>query len=145
MVTFSGGSSRFGIKQKNYGIDLIEDGFVYILDDDNIVHPGLFCEMKEAFGRCDKKKAFVFNQQRWDIHGLLRAKHENMRPCHIDNSQFVVHRKLIGDLRYDLTKAGIEDFLFFREIYDKYPEEFEFIDRTLAFYNYLIHFPGELL
>jgi hypothetical protein len=140
-VVFSGGPIKFGISQKNLGIDLVEDGFYHCLDDDNIVHPDFMQRISSALLSHPGKKAFVFNQQRWDGAGNLRATPELMLPCKIDNTMFVVHKSLIGDRRYDLEKAGIEDYWFFRGLFDSDPGTFVFIDEFLAYYNYIRHFP----
>jgi hypothetical protein len=142
-VMYPDGPVRFGIAQKNMGIDLIEDGFYHCLDDDNIVHPDFFKGITRAIAANPGKKAFAFNQQRWDKHGDLRASPENMRKFHIDNTMFVVHKDLIGEDRYDLSKAGEEDFYFFRKLYDKDPGTFVFLDETLAYYNYLNCLPTD--
>ena len=32
----------YGNQQRNYGMSLVDDGFIYFLDDDNIVHPSFW-------------------------------------------------------------------------------------------------------
>lgn len=142
-VIYPDGPVRFGIAQKNMGIDLVEEGFYHCLDDDNIVHPDFFMGITKAIAANPGKKAFAFNQQRWDRHGDLRASPENMRKFHVDNTMFVVHKDLIGEDRYDLSKAGEEDFYFFRKLYDKDPGTFVFLDETLAYYNFLYCLPED--
>jgi len=34
--------SRYGNSQKNFGLELVHTGFVYFLDDDNIMHPNFW-------------------------------------------------------------------------------------------------------
>lgn len=143
-MVYSGGACKFGILQKNHGINQIHEGWYYLLDDDNIVHPHLFRGLAAAHVANPSKKAFAFNQHRWDSESKL-ARPERMQQAMIDNSMFVVHRDLIGSRRYDLTNAGIEDFLFFRGIYDAYPQEFVFLNTFMAFYNYLRRYPDALM
>lgn len=143
-VVYRGGPCKFGILQKNYGIDQIHEGWYYLLDDDNIVHPHLFRGLAAAHTANPLKKAFAFNQHRWDSEDKL-ARPERMQQAMIDNSMFVVHMDLIGSRRYDFHRAGIEDFFFFREIYDAYPKEFVFLNEYMAFYNYLGRYPEALM
>ncbi len=138
---YPGGPTKFGIHQKNMGMDLIEDGFYHCLDDDNIVYPKFFEGVTRLIRNSPNKKAFVFSQRRWDLHGDLRAMASRMNPCFIDNTMFVVHKALIGTRRYDPDRAGLEDYYFFRALYDQEPGAFEFSDDFLAYYNYLRHFP----
>lgn len=138
---WAGGPCVYGINQKNRGIDLCDKGFYYLLDDDNIIHPELLKRVGELTRQHPQKKAFAFNQQRWDKHGNLRARPETMIPMRIDNSMFVVSTELIGADRYDITKASLEDGFFFQGLFHKDPGSFLFVDEYLAYYNYLNHFP----
>lgn len=139
-IVYEGGSFKYGIPQKNAGMASIEDGFYYLLDDDNIVHPNLFKRLGMAMRENPGKKAFAFGQIRWDKHGNLFARPDLMEPFMIDNSMFVVHRDLIGHDRYDAGYAGMEDFYFFRRLFDKDPGTFVFLDEFLAYYNYMHYF-----
>jgi hypothetical protein len=132
-----GGPSRFGVAQKNHGLDQVSEGFYHLLDDDNIVHPRFFGAISEAMAREPQKRAFAYGQQRWDRWGDLKATPETMEPNKIDNSMFVVHRDVIGPERYDPALAGIEDYHFFRRLYDKGPAAWTFLGETLAYYNFL--------
>lgn len=142
-ASWPNGPVKFGILQKNMGIDLCDDGFYYLLDDDNIIHPNFFKRIGELIRANPDKEAFAFNQQRWDFHGNISATPERMVPGKIDNSMFVVHTKLIGSDRYNLGLAGNEDGYFFQGLYLKKKETFLFVDEFLAYYNYITHFPGK--
>ena len=138
-----GGRPPYGIEQKNLGMSMVLDGYYHCLDDDNLVHPNFFDGIERAMSGSSGKKAFVFGQHRWDNIGPLVAAPNRMEYGKIDNTMFVVHSSLIGPRRYDLDRSGREDFSFFRKLYDLYPEEFVFIPETLAYYNYIQHFPAE--
>ncbi len=143
-VVYPGGSCPpYGIEQKNFAMGLIEDGYYHCIDDDNIVHPHFFEGIERAMEANPGKKAFVFGQHRWDNIGPLVAAPNRMEYGKIDNTMFVVHSTLIGPRRYDLDRSGREDFLFFRKLYDVHQAEFVFIPQTLAYYNYIQHFPVE--
>ena len=137
------GKCSYGIDQKNAGMASIVDGYYHCIDDDNIVHRDFFPGLERAMEANPKKRAFVFGQRRWDDIKSLVASPDRMEYGKIDNTMFVVHSTLIGSHRYDLTRSGREDFHFFRKLYDLHREEFVFISETLAYYNYIKHFPSE--
>ena len=142
-LAYRGGACAYGINQKNAGMASIRDGYYHCLDDDNIVHPQFFVGLEKAMKQNQGKRAFVFGQERWDNIRSLKASPDRMEYGKIDNTMFVVHSSLIGQKRYDLSKSGREDFVFFRALYDLHGEEFFFIPETLSYYNYIYHFPGE--
>ena len=137
------GKCSYGIDQKNAAMGSISGGYYHCIDDDNIVHRDFFHGIQRAMAANPGKRAFVFGQQRWDDIKDLIASPDRMEYGKIDNTMFVVHSSLIGSHRYDLTRSGREDFHFFRKLYDLHREEFVFISETLAYYNYIKHFPSE--
>jgi hypothetical protein len=140
LLHWTQGPSKFGIAQKNHGIDHCEKGFYHLLDDDNKVHPQFFRRLGELVRENPGKSAFAFNQMRWDQHGMLCPRPDQMIPGKIDNTMFVVHTDLIGQKRYDPKHAGWEDGFFFSELHAQSPADWLFVDETLALYNYLHHF-----
>jgi glycosyltransferase involved in cell wall biosynthesis len=141
-VAYRGGRCAYGISQKNIGMGLIKNGYYHCLDDDNIVHREFFHGLEKAMKTARSKRAFVFGQERWDNIRTLKASPDRMEYGKIDNTMFAVHSELIGARRYDLSQSGREDFEFFRKLYDLHKEEFVFIPETLAYYNYIYHFPN---
>jgi len=137
------GKCSYGIDQKNAGMASIADGYYHCIDDDNIVHRNFFSGLERAMTAHPGKRAFVFGQQRWDTIKSLVASPDRMEYGKIDNTMFAVHSSLIGSHRYDLSRSGREDFHFFRKLYDLHRDEFVFISETLAYYNYIRHFPSE--
>lgn len=142
-IVHRGGKCSYGIDQKNAAMALISDGYYHCIDDDNIVHRDFFIGLERAMQAAPKKRAFVFGQQRWDNIKSLIASPDRMEYGKIDNTMFVVHSSLIGSHRYDLSRSGREDFHFFRKLYDLHRDEFVFISETLAYYNFIKHFPSE--
>jgi len=140
-IVYRGGKCSYGIDQKNAGMASIKDGYYHCVDDDNIVHPQFFAGLERAMTANPNKRAFVFGQQRWDNIKSLIASPERMEYGKIDNTMFAVHSSLIGTHRYDLSRSGREDFHFFRKLYDLHQDEFVFIPETLAYYNFMTHFP----
>lgn len=142
-ILYPGGSCPYGISQKNFGMDLVKDGFFHCLDDDNLVHPLFFSGLERAMKAQPSKRAFVITQQRWDSLQKLVASPDRMGYGQIDNTMFVVHSSLIGSRRYDVKDRGREDFLFFNYLWSLYREEFVFIPDPIVYYNYLRYFPSE--
>lgn len=143
IIPYLGGKCSYGIAQKNHAMDKITDGYYHCIDDDNIVHQDFFQGIERAIRTNPKKRAFAFGQKRWDNIKSLTAAPDRMVYGKIDNTMFVVHSSLVGEHRYDLSQSGREDFLFFRKLYDLYQDEFVFLPETLAYYNFIKHFPAE--
>lgn len=138
-LAWTRGPCRFGINQKNYGLDNTERGYYHLLDDDNIIHPEFFKKLAEVIKANPGKMAFGFNQRRWDQHGDLPCSPDRMWPGKIDNTMFVVHTDFIGSKRYDLSKAGIEDGYFFHELHNQDRSAWVFPNEYVTYYNYLTH------
>lgn len=121
-------------------LDKIDDGFVYFLDDDNVIHKDFYEKLYKVIQENPDKKGFVFSQQvdGKDFTGLQvrEAKPENTKLQHIDMAQFVLRRDLIGKyrLRYKEYKA---DRYFIEDIFNKNKSDFFFMPDVLCYYNYL--------
>jgi len=122
-----------GHPQINKALDEIDSGYVYILDDDNILHNNLFVMAQKLLG--DSNKALISTQIY--KNGIIRLSPEadNIKRCHIDSAQFLVPRDMIGNLRWENQKEA--DGIFFSKIYKKYKERFVITDEILCYYNYL--------
>ena len=130
----------YGHQFINDTIDLIQDGWIYVLDDDNILHEDFISTLTTYILENPDKKAFIFNQK---VDGkdftkldVRLAKPENMKVQLIDMAQFLLRRDLIGEIR---LKSGDykADGYFIEEIYKSNPEDFFFINQILCYYNYL--------
>jgi len=120
-------------------IDQIQDGFIYFLDDDNILHENFYSKVFSEIKDNPDKKGFVFSQKvaGKDFTGLdiREAKPENCRVQHIDMAQYMLHRSLIGDERF-ISGDYKADGYFVEKIYSLKPESFHFIDEVLCYYNW---------
>lgn len=121
-------------------IDKIEDGFVYFLDDDNIIHENFYQKINQSILENPNKKGFIFSQKvsGKDFTGLdvREANPNNVRVQHIDMAQFLLRRDLIGDTRF--VKGDYKaDGYFIEDIYKNNKEDFFFIKDILCYYNYL--------
>ena len=125
----------YGHTLLNNAIDLIDnDSWVYILDDDNEMHPRFLLEV-DSF----KTDGIIFSQSvnKRDFTGLdiREAKPENVRVQGIDMAQFVLKKSLIGTKRL-IPGQYTADGIFIEELYKAHPEQFSFGD-VFCFYNSL--------
>lgn len=122
-----------GAPQKNYALDIIKEGWVYILDDDNLLN----LNFEKILLRRIKSKAtgIVFDQM---SNGKVRlaANPKKVGPAEIDCAQFILKREAIGDVRFEVNKYD-SDGWFFREIYKNNKNNILFSNEPLTNYNAL--------
>ena len=138
---FSQGGDYLYPQMNKIIIDNIQEGWIYSLDDDNILHKHLFDNFEALVGFCEAEKSIgiVFNQHvagkdftRVDVR---YAKPENMKVRSIDLAQFILHRSVFNDFDF---KGGYDaDGKFIERVYESNPDGFLFIDKILSHYNYL--------
>lgn len=126
------------VKAINRILDLVDPGFVYFLDGNNILHPQIFEELVPDL------KGMIFNQILED-NTLRTVKDENtgalrIRPGAINQSQFLIHTDLIENIRW-IEKIDAPDGFFIQEIYSKSVENLQpikVVNLPLAYHNKLI-------
>ena len=124
----------------NITLDQIPNGWVYILDDDNILHKDLLPTISGLIDENPEKRGFIFNQKvdakDFTSIDVREAKPENVKVGGIDMAQFFLRRDLIGfsRLKLDDYKA---DGHFIEDLYQFNQDDFLFIDKILCYYNYL--------
>jgi hypothetical protein len=94
-----------GQELKNDMIDGITDGWIWILDDDNLMHP-LFCKtLIQTLTAHPDALMIVVGQV--PLGGYIRqAAHQNLRVDHVDAAQMIIRRDALGAHRLPLTYAG---------------------------------------
>src|SRR3990167_3560111 len=75
---------------KNKMLEEIEEGWIYILDDDTHVHPDLFASIREG------PDAIIVSQRRHDGY-VLEASPLNAHVGMIDMGQAILRRSFIGE------------------------------------------------
>ena len=130
----------YGHQSINEAIDSIESGWIYVLDDDNILHEDFISTLTKYISENPDKKAFIFDQK---VDGkdftkldVRVAKPENMRVQHIDMAQFLLSRDLISTNRLKLGDYKADGY-FIEELYKTNPVDFFFINQILCYYNFL--------
>lgn len=124
----------WGAKQRNYALSMIGDGWIYFLDDDNIMDENFLVNLEREIIESPDKKAFIFDQYNKGPNLRLKAAIENIKVMGIDTAQMVLHRKLIGAARWPDRQCG--DGILAEELYKFNPEAFK-IGRGKVWYNYL--------
>lgn len=128
----------YGYSMINEVLNEISSGWIYILDDDNIIHEDFFESLYKNINNNPDKNAFVFNQKvdGLDFTGIdIRiASPQNMYIGGIDVAQFCIKRELISDSKFGSGYTG--DGIFISEFYSKHSEQFYFIDEVLCYYNW---------
>jgi glycosyltransferase involved in cell wall biosynthesis len=138
---FSQGGDYLYPQMNKIIIDNIQEGWIYSLDDDNVLHEKLFDNFEALVGFCEAGNhvGIVFNQHvaGKDFTGVdvRYAKPENMKVRSIDLAQFILHRSVFNDFDF---KGGYDaDGKFIEKVYEVNPDGFLFIDKILSHYNYL--------
>lgn len=122
-----------GNAQRNYALDLITEGHVYINDDDTTIHPNLWENIKYL-----NHDLISFSQEYKD--GRLRLKGNILEVCHIDSHNFIASKNIIKSHRWILNKYDADGHFasLLNKIYDHYDKYTKiFIDETLSVYNSL--------
>lgn len=120
--------SRVGNSQKNFGIGLAIDGHVYFNDDDTIIHPNLWTNIK------DLTEDFIsFSQE--NKNGSLRLRGDRIEIEHIDSHNFIVSRQTIGETLWQLGTYAADGY-FAIECYNKALTK-KYVPLVLSTYNKL--------
>ena len=131
--------SGLGMNMINNILDEICDGWVYILDDDNIIHPEFYNTLDEFID--DKTYGvLVFNQKvggkDFSKIDIREANPENVKIGSIDSAQFLIHIGDYGDtLRFNNTYVADGELI--EKLYEEKKDDFIFIQKELCYYNYI--------
>lgn len=124
-----------GNQLRNRALDMINNdndnnGWVYFLDDDNLLHPEYLAKINYIIDNNPNIEGILTSQQ---LPGSIRLANK-VDIGFIDTSQFTLKRKLIGNTRWreDVYEA---DGIFIKELYDRNKEKFITIDDILCYYN----------
>lgn len=117
-----------GHSQRNYALSLINDGHVYSNDDDTVIHPDLWENIK------DLNNDFISFSQNWN-NGGIRLHGERIKVGSIDSHNFIVSQKILLNTKFDITKYDADGY-FAEECYSK-SSSIIFIPKVLSTYNLL--------
>ena len=133
-----------GHPQRNLAMKVIEDGMIYFLDDDTIMHPDIWSVMPTL----DGDHYYTWDQLRnkngdntdWALFKNEKGKilrGNVLKLQHIDTAQFIFPKKLIGSYNWkkDDYKA---DGLFMEYLHARNPSAHVYIPKVLCYYNSLV-------
>lgn len=117
-----------GNAQRNYALDLIEDGWVYFNDDDTLIHPQLWKNIE------NRREDFIsFIQLEKD--GTMRLSGKNISLNNIDSHNFIISSHIIGRERWVLNRRDA-DGVFAYNCYQRAVSKI-WINKPLSIYNSL--------
>lgn len=116
---------------KTIGIKLVESGFVYVMDDDNIVHPD-FWKLIDSMD-FDLRHFYSFNSFICADNSILLG--DKCKAGTIDASQYIVPRSMIGNNIWEDTYDG--DGKFIEKIYNTNKDKLVYINKVYSYYNFL--------
>jgi hypothetical protein len=115
--------------KRNRGIELVDYGHIYFLDDDTVIHHK-FCKLLLLSSKHD---FIYFNQVFKD--GKFRVGGE-VKVGKIDIGCYLASRELIGDSRLKREVGRTADGVFAEELFAKSKNPF-YINKTFSIYNFL--------
>lgn len=121
-------NSKVGHSQRNYALELIKYGHVYMNDDDTLIHPDLWENIKNL-----NNDFITFHQSSLD--NTPRLISGDIEVGKIDSHNFIVSRDLIGETKWIINKYDADGY-FAVECYSKC-SSFIVIDKFLSVYNCL--------
>jgi hypothetical protein len=121
-------NSISGNGQRNYALKMVQKGYVYFNDDDTILQPNLWEEIKNL-----DHDFISFQQANQD--GSTRLTGNNISIGHIDSHNFILSIKCIQDTRWILNRYDA-DGVFANECFKKAKNHI-YIPKILSVYNSL--------
>jgi hypothetical protein len=120
--------STVGHAQRNLALDIIDNGHIYMNDDDTILHPQLWDNIKEL-----DHDFISFMQTKKD--GRIRIYGDKIKVGTIDSHNFIVSKNISRGIYWKIDRYEA-DGLFAVECYKKAKTKI-YIPKVLSIYNYL--------
>ena len=119
-----------GHPQINHALNIITEGYIYVLDDDNVMHPNFW----KLVPRFDGENVYTFDILRKPSNRSYRG--DKIALTYIDTAQFIVPRNLVGDIRWpEQTRGG--DYAFISAIKKNHPHKFTYVPGIASYWNYI--------
>jgi glycosyltransferase involved in cell wall biosynthesis len=135
-----GETGDFGHQLLNQALDNIDDGWIYFLDDDNILHENFEQTVQQTIEENPVCEAIIFDQEvnGKDFSGvdIRKAMAANVEVSKIDIAQYTIKRSLIGSTRFRKFDYKADGH-FVTEIFNSNQSKFIFVNQTLSYYNFL--------
>jgi hypothetical protein len=121
-------TSIAGHSQRNYALELIKNGHVYMNDDDTLIYPKLWDNIKNL-----TNDFITFDQL--TSNGGIRLKGGDVRVGGIDSHNFIVSKDLINDTKWIIDRYDADGY-FATECHSKCKSPI-IINKPLSVYNQL--------
>lgn len=132
----------YGNPTRNFALEgikdrLKDDDWIYIMDDDNIVHPNWYNEIKDHL---QNSKMICWSQEFppsgvYDFGGRIRSQvPEKPAIANIDTAQYMMKWEIARDIRFPLLYEA--DGIYAEKIYESAGGSLN-INKPLCYYNYL--------
>lgn len=124
-------------------IRTIKSGWIYLLDDDNIIHEDFYKTIKASIKNLPVALVHIVSQlvAGRDFTGqeIRVASRENTAFQKIDIAQMVINRSIFDTHSFSANYAA--DGFFIEEVLKTHGDSFVWIDKVLCHYNYLEKVP----
>ncbi|CAB5214158.1 Glyco_tranf_GTA_type domain containing protein [uncultured Caudovirales phage] len=120
--------SKVGNAQRNYGLDLVDTGWILFLDDDTILHPHFWKNIKDL-----NDDLIHFGQQ--DKDGNLRLTGARLMVEHTDVGCYLINKNIVKDHKFPL-KVYQSDGIFAMLVQEE-TTSIKYIPKVLSVYNAL--------
>jgi glycosyltransferase involved in cell wall biosynthesis len=125
-------------------IRTIKSGWIYLLDDDNIIHEDFYKTIKASIKNLPVAQGHIVSQlvAGRDFTGqeIRVASRENTAFQKIDIAQMVINRSIFDTHSFSANYAA--DGFFIEEVLKTHGDSFVWIDKVLCHYNYLEKVPS---
>ena len=125
-------------------IRTIKSGWIYLLDDDNIIHDDFYKTIKASIKNLPVAQVHIVSQlvAGKDFTGqeIRVASRENTAFQKIDIAQMVINRSIFDTHSFSANYAA--DGFFIEEVLKTHGDSFVWIDKVLCHYNYLEKVPS---
>ena len=126
-------NSKSGNYQRNYALNLIKEGYVYFLDDDNLIHPDFFTELD--FNTPNKLYTFDQFLRKKDENNIIYRKGNVLRTNHFDMAQFCFDISIKPkNLLFENTLYAADGKLI-EELDEVCKDNHIYIPKILCYYN----------
>ena len=122
-------------------ISTFTEGWVYFLDDDNLIHESFYEEILKIIKRDESKMVHTFSQNvdGKDFTGLKfrMVDPSNIKKHKIDLAQFIVHSEVYNKHGYKFEPDYCADGILIEQVHKDHPEWFTYTIEELCHYNLL--------
>tara|TARA_B100000767_G_scaffold272477_1_gene300227 strand:- start:205 stop:2079 length:1875 start_codon:yes stop_codon:yes gene_type:complete len=125
-------------------IKTIKSGWIYLLDDDNIIHEDFYKTIKASIKALPIALVHIVSQlvagKDFTGQDIRFASRENTAFQKIDIAQMVINRSIFDTHSFSANYAA--DGFFIEEVLKTHGDSFVWIDKVLSHYNYLEKTPS---